>query len=135
MNDVYFHIDNHVIKSQLTLKICLLADTQELGEGSLFLHFSSHWPNCHTLLGWAEKKIQLIKYKFYVWWTSKMMKRMTKRLTYIVTIQSCSFCAYVMLNGFVDELVLCLKCREKLLCITTGFLKKIASNLSYLSLS
>ena len=59
-----------------------------------------------------------------------MMKRMTKRLTYIVTIQSCSFCADVMLNGFVDELVLCLKCREKLLCIITGFLKKIASNLS-----
>ena len=65
-----------------------------------------------------------------------MMKRMTKRLTYIVTIQSCSFCADVMLNGFVNELILCLKCREKLLCITTGFLlKKIASNLSYLSLS
>ena len=53
-----------------------------------------------------------------------MMKRMTKRLTYIVTIQSCSFCADVMLNGFVNELILCLKCREKLLYITTGFLKK-----------
>lgn len=66
-----------------------------------------------------------------------MMKRMTKRLTYIVTIQSCSFCADVMLNGFVNELILCLKCREKFLYITTGFLKKkeIASNLSYLSLS
>ena len=89
----------------------------------LFLRFSSHLPNCHTLLGWAKKSKQkkkdnqLIQTKCLTTVLGKLSiiddKNTTNELAYVVTVQSCSLCANIMLNGFVNELILRLGSKKK----------------------